>query len=53
MLTVINEGAISALCDLLTVMEPRIVHLALTGIENALKKGEELKGIVIIYWNGC
>ncbi|MFH4981547.1 hypothetical protein AB6A40_008256 [Gnathostoma spinigerum] len=41
--TIVNEGAVHPLCDLLTVMEPRIVDIALTALENILKAGEVTK----------
>ncbi|XP_013777703.1 importin subunit alpha-7-like [Limulus polyphemus] len=36
----IQEGCIPPLCELLTVMDPKIVQVALNGLENILKLGE-------------
>ncbi|KAG7212988.1 hypothetical protein KM043_002328 [Ampulex compressa] len=35
------QGCIPPLCDLLTVMDPRIVQVALSGLENILRLGEQ------------
>jgi importin subunit alpha-2 len=35
----VGQGCISPLCDLLTVMDSKIVQVALTGIENILRHG--------------
>jgi importin subunit alpha-6/7 len=37
----VQQGCIRPLCDLLTVSDPKIVTIALEGIENILKIGEE------------
>ncbi|PIK52805.1 putative importin subunit alpha-7 isoform X1 [Apostichopus japonicus] len=37
---IVSEGCIKPLCDLLTVMDAKIVHVALTGLENILKLGQ-------------
>eukprot|EP00934_Nitzschia_sp_Nitz4_P007055 Nitzschia sp. Nitz4//scaffold10_size219509//129848//131776//NITZ4_001437-RA/size219509-processed-gene-0.243-mRNA-1//1//CDS//3329532947//7045//frame0 len=37
----VQQGCIRPLCDLLTVNEPKIVNIALEGLENILKIGEE------------
>lgn len=37
----VSQGCIPPLCDLLTVMDPKIVQLALTGLENILRFGEQ------------
>ncbi|KAL6749504.1 importin alpha [Haematococcus lacustris] len=39
----VNCGCIKPLCELLTVNDPRIVTVALEGLENILKIGEQLK----------
>ncbi|XP_029475208.1 importin subunit alpha-7 isoform X2 [Rhinatrema bivittatum] len=36
----VNLGCIKPLCDLLTVMDSKIVHVALNGLENILRLGE-------------
>lgn len=35
------QGCIAPLCDLLTVMDPKIVQVALNGLENILRLGEQ------------
>ncbi|XP_033741103.1 importin subunit alpha-7-like [Pecten maximus] len=37
----VDQGCISPLCDLLTVMDAKIVQVALNGLENILKLGEQ------------
>jgi importin subunit alpha-2 len=37
----VDQGCISPLCDLLTVMDSKIVQVALTGLENILRLGEQ------------
>ena len=37
----VSQGCIPPLCDLLTVMDPKIVQLALTGLENILRFGDQ------------
>lgn len=37
----VHQGCIRPLCDLLTVNDPKIVNIALEGLENILKTGEE------------
>lgn len=37
----VQQGCIRPLCDLLTVSDPKIVTIALEGLENILKVGEE------------
>lgn len=37
----VEQGCISPLCDLLTVMDPKIVQVALNGLENILRLGEQ------------
>ncbi|XP_041353944.1 importin subunit alpha-6-like [Gigantopelta aegis] len=37
----VEQGCISPLCDLLTVMDSKIVHVALNGLENILRLGEQ------------
>lgn len=37
----VAEGCIPPLCDLLTVMEPKIVQVALSGLENILRLGDQ------------
>ena len=37
----VNQGCIAPLCDLLTVMDGKIVQVALTGLENILRLGEQ------------
>ncbi|RXM91619.1 Importin subunit alpha-7 [Acipenser ruthenus] len=37
----VNLGCIKPLCDLLTVMDSKIVQVALTGLENILRLGEQ------------
>ncbi|XP_030075484.1 importin subunit alpha-7 [Microcaecilia unicolor] len=37
----VNLGCIKPLCDLLTVMDSKIVHVALNGLENILRLGEQ------------
>ncbi|KHN76838.1 Importin subunit alpha-6 [Toxocara canis] len=41
--TVVREGAILPLCDLLTVMEPKIVNVALNALDCILRHGENIK----------
>lgn len=36
-----NLGCIKPLCDLLTVMDSKIVQVALNGLENILRLGEQ------------
>ena len=36
-----SQGCIPPLCDLLTVMDPKIVQVALSGLENILRAGGE------------
>ena len=36
----VSQGCISPLCDLLTVMDAKIVQVALSGLENILRMGE-------------
>lgn len=36
----VDQGCIPPLCDLLTVMDAKIIRVALNGIENILKIGE-------------
>lgn len=36
-----EQGTIPPLCDLLTVMDGKIVHVALSGLENILRLGEQ------------
>jgi len=38
----VDQGCIGPLCDLLTVMDSKIVQVALTGLENILRLGETL-----------
>ncbi|XP_033102668.1 importin subunit alpha-7-like [Anneissia japonica] len=38
---IIHEGCVRPLCDLLTVMDNKIVQVALNGLENILKLGEQ------------
>jgi len=44
----VDQGCIGPLCDLLTVMDSKIVQVALTGLENILRLGE-----VLAKQNGC
>lgn len=37
----VSQGCIPPLCDLLTVMDPKIVQVALSGLENILRFGEQ------------
>ena len=37
----VDQGCIPPLCDLLTVMDAKIVQVALNGLENILKLGEQ------------
>merc|ERR1712146_119372 len=37
----VSQGCIKPLCDLLTCNDPRLVTVALEGIENVLKAGEQ------------
>jgi len=37
----VNQGCISPLCDLLTVMDAKIIQVALNGLENILRLGEQ------------
>ncbi|KAL1139718.1 hypothetical protein AAG570_006696 [Ranatra chinensis] len=37
----VNQGCIAPLCDLLTVMDAKIIQVALSGLENILKLGEQ------------
>ncbi|KAJ3109726.1 Importin alpha subunit (Karyopherin alpha subunit) (Serine-rich RNA polymerase I suppressor protein) [Physocladia obscura] len=41
----VHQGVIKPLCDLLTINDPRIVQVALDGLENILKIGEADKQI--------
>lgn len=36
-----NLGCIGPLCDLLTVMDTKIIQVALNGLENILRLGEQ------------
>ena len=36
----VDQGCIPPLCDLLTVMDTKIIRVALNGLENVLKVGE-------------
>lgn len=38
---IVVQGCISPLCDLLTVMDPKIIQVALNGLENILRLGEQ------------
>ncbi|GAB6026722.1 Importin subunit alpha-7 [Chamberlinius hualienensis] len=38
----VDQGCISPLCDLLTVMDAKIVQVALNGLENILRLGEQI-----------
>lgn len=38
---IVVEGCIPPLCNLLTVMDPKIVQVALSGLENILRVGEQ------------
>ncbi|CAK0780967.1 hypothetical protein CVIRNUC_005238 [Coccomyxa viridis] len=44
--TLVQAGAIKPLCDLLTCSDPRIITVALEGIENILKVGEAEKELM-------
>lgn len=37
----VDQGCIPPLCDLLTVMDSKIVQVALNGLENILRLGEQ------------
>ena len=37
----VEQGCIAPLCDLLTVMDAKIVQVALNGLENILRLGEQ------------
>ena len=37
----VDQGCIPPLCDLLTVMDPKIILVALNGLENILKLGAQ------------
>ncbi|XP_054268661.1 importin subunit alpha-7 isoform X2 [Macrosteles quadrilineatus] len=37
----VNQGCIGPLCDLLTVMDAKIIQVALNGLENILRLGEQ------------
>lgn len=37
----VEQACIAPLCDLLTVMDAKIVHVALNGLENILRLGEQ------------
>lgn len=37
----VEQGCILPLCNLLTVMDSKIVHVALNGLENILRLGEQ------------
>ena len=37
----VEQGCIPPLCDLLTVMDSKIVQVALNGLENILRLGEQ------------
>ena len=37
----VHQGCIPPLCDLLTVMDSKIVQVALNGLENILRFGEQ------------
>lgn len=39
-LTCVLQGCIPPLCDLLSVMDPKVVIVALNGLENILRLGE-------------
>ena len=38
---IVEHNCIPPLCDLLTVMDPKIVQVALNGLDNILKLGEQ------------
>lgn len=38
---IVVEGCIPPLCNLLTVMDPKIIQVALSGLENILRVGEQ------------
>lgn len=37
----VDQGCIQPLCDLLTVMDSKIVQVALNGLENILRLGDQ------------
>jgi len=39
----VNQGCIRPICDLLVAQEPRILNVALEGLENILRAGEEIR----------
>uniref|UniRef100_A0A0M3KCE3 Importin subunit alpha-1 (inferred by orthology to a C. elegans protein) n=1 Tax=Anisakis simplex TaxID=6269 RepID=A0A0M3KCE3_ANISI len=41
--TLVREGIILPLCDLLTVMEPKIVKVTLNALDNILRHGENIR----------
>uniref|UniRef100_A0A673M8U9 Importin subunit alpha n=1 Tax=Sinocyclocheilus rhinocerous TaxID=307959 RepID=A0A673M8U9_9TELE len=49
----VNLGCIKPLCDLLTVMDSKIVLVALSGLENILRLGEQeakQNGMIVRHW---
>jgi hypothetical protein len=45
----VNKGILRALCSVLTMKEPRILAVALEGIENVLKAGKQFFMVVSFY----
>ena len=43
-LYIVHNGTIPALCSILTVSDPKIITVALEGLENILKAGMERPG---------
>ena len=41
--TIVREGAVSPLCDLLTVMDAGIIKIALEALGTILKHGDNIK----------
>lgn len=37
----VNQGCIGPLCDLLTVMDTKLIQVALNGLENILRLGKQ------------
>ena len=37
----VDQGCVAPLCDLLTVMDSKIVQVALNGLENILRLGDQ------------
>ncbi len=48
-----HQGCIKPLCDLLTVMDVKIVEVALDGLENILRVGESIADRFVLLAPAC